>query len=140
MFWFIKMRLCKLKLCLYLSVCIICMFFLLALLSFYQSASATLYPDVNNAGNVKKRKEDTLGSGLDGLFWFVQVTDLHLSIFRDHERVSEFEKFCSWIQTVVRTPVVVASGDLTDAKTSDHLGSTQWEQEWRFYQVWHDLW
>ena len=132
------MRLCKVKLCLYLSAFIICMFSILALLSFYQSASATLYPDVNNAGRqnvAKRRKEDTLGSSLNGLLWFVQVTDLHLSIFRDHERVSEFEKFCAWIQTVVRTPVVVASGDITDAKTSDHLGSTQWEQEWKFYQV-----
>jgi hypothetical protein len=39
------------------------------------------------------------------------------------------------MQSAVRPPVVVASGDLTDAKTADLVGSRQWPQEWKFYQV-----
>lgn len=81
------------------------------------------------------RPSGLLGDGPDGLLWFVHVTDIHMSIFRDQERITEFQKLCVWLQNRVRPPVVVASGDLTDAKTSDHLGSTQWKQEWQFYRV-----
>jgi hypothetical protein len=81
------------------------------------------------------RPSKSLGDGSDGLLWFVHVTDIHMSIFRDQNRITEFQKLCVWLQNQVRPPVVVASGDLTDAKTSDHLGSTQWRQEWQFYRV-----
>jgi hypothetical protein len=127
------MRFCKLKACLYFSLCVVVAFLLLALSSLYGNASATLYPEEQQ--QQKHEFQSKLGGSLEGLLWFVQVTDIHLSIFRDSERISEFEKFCFWLQSVVRPPVVVASGDLTDAKTSDHFGSRQWLQEWKFYQV-----
>lgn len=76
----------------------------------------------------------SLGSNLDGLLWFVHVTDIHLSKFRDPDRITEFQTFCVWVQKFVKPPVVVVSGDLTDAKTSDFFGSRQWLQEWQLYQ------
>ena len=101
------MRVCKFKVCIYLSLFIIFAFFLLAVSSFYQNASSTLYPEENSfeqsvSAKPKSETEDRLGPGLSGLFWFVQVTDIHLSIFRDKKRISEFEKLCGWLQTVVR--------------------------------------
>ena len=128
------MRFCKFKACLYFSFCVVLAFFLLAVSSLYRNASATLYPEEQQQQH-EHEVQSKLGDSLEGLLWFVQVTDIHVSIFRDSERISEFEKFCFWLQSVVRPPVVVASGDLTDAKTSDHFGSRQWLQEWKFYQV-----
>lgn len=34
---------------------------------------------------------------------------------------------------MIRPSVVLATGDLTDAKDSDHLGSRQYLKEWRIY-------
>lgn len=35
---------------------------------------------------------------------------------------------------MIRPTVVLASGDLTDAKTSDSIGSQQFEEEWKHYR------
>jgi hypothetical protein len=97
------MRVCKFKVCTYFSLFIILTFFLLAVSSFYHNASSTLYPESTSLNEkVSKKTEDRLGQELTGLFWFVQVTDIHLSIFRDKQRISEFEKLCGWLQNVVR--------------------------------------
>lgn len=37
---------------------------------------------------------------------------------------------------VIEPTVVLASGDLTDAKDSDNLGSRQYREEW---QIYHDI-
>jgi len=109
--------------------------FFLAATTFYQNAAETLYPESKHRNSVKKSgAENNLGSGQSGLMWFAQVTDMHLSIFRDPKRAPELERLCAWMQTVVKPPVVVASGDLTDAKTPDLVGSRQFVEEWNFYQ------
>lgn len=73
-------------------------------------------------------------SGSEGLVWFVQVSDIHMSIFHEYERISEFEKLCRWIVSDIKPAAVMATGDLTDAKTSDMLGSKQFPREWVYYR------
>lgn len=68
------------------------------------------------------------------LIWFVQISDIHISIFRDHTRITEFKEFCDQTMDAILPSVVLASGDLTDAKTRDNIGSKQVLQEWQTYR------
>jgi predicted MPP superfamily phosphohydrolase len=58
------------------------------------------------------------------LIHFVQISDLHLSKFRDSSRISDFRLFCAEVVDLVQPKVVIASGDLTDAKdkVSNEMG------------------
>ncbi|XP_027844232.1 transmembrane protein 62-like isoform X3 [Aphis gossypii] len=67
------------------------------------------------------------------LIWFLQISDLHLSIFHDWERVTELKEFCELTLDTIKPVAVLASGDLTDAKKKDGIGSTQYEGEWLAY-------
>ena len=69
-----------------------------------------------------------------GLAWFVQVSDLHFSIYVDHNRPKDFLKLCKVIKSQINPQAVILTGDLTDAKAKDKLGSRQFEDEWKLYQ------
>ncbi|CAG4974087.1 unnamed protein product [Parnassius apollo] len=67
------------------------------------------------------------------LIWFLQISDIHLSIFRDPGRISQFQQFCDNTVKSINPMVVLATGDLTDAKTKDNMGSSQVKREWIYY-------
>lgn len=74
-----------------------------------------------------------LGDESTQLFWFLQISDIHISKFHGSDRVTDFRKFCKETVGAVSPRVVIASGDLTDGK-DEILGSQQYEEEWRAYQ------
>lgn len=65
-----------------------------------------------------------------------QISDIHISIFHDPARVTDLRIFLTQTVDAIKPSVVLASGDLTDARDKDSIGSRQYEQEWRIY---HDL-
>ncbi|CAL7945271.1 unnamed protein product [Xylocopa violacea] len=75
-----------------------------------------------------------IGASFDHLIWFLQISDIHISIFQDPFRITELKEFCNVTVSSIKPSVVLASGDLTDAKAKDKMGSKQILEEWQYYK------
>lgn len=70
---------------------------------------------------------------LSVIFHSLQISDIHISIFRDEQRIHDFRKFATQTLDTIKPPVVLASGDLTDARGKDFFISQQYDEEWKIY-------
>ena len=70
----------------------------------------------------------------EDLVWFIHITDLHISKHIYPDIQEDLDEFFSTTLDTIKPRVVLASGDLTDAKDSDGIGSFQIKEEWEAYR------
>ena len=70
----------------------------------------------------------------DRLFYFIQLSDIHVSLFYKHGGVEHLKWFLNTSLPVVRPSFVVVTGDLTDAKDGWKISSSQHREEWIMYR------
>ncbi|XP_002168455.4 transmembrane protein 62 isoform X1 [Hydra vulgaris] len=93
----------------------------------------------NNAEDLSDGFENKLSSSLQitdvnaNMFWFVQISDIHISKFRSYDQVEDLRSFCLDYLSLIYPDVVIVTGDLTDAKDFRQYGSMQYEDEWIAY-------
>ncbi|XP_022333141.2 transmembrane protein 62-like [Crassostrea virginica] len=72
--------------------------------------------------------------GDENLWWFVQLTDIHISKFDGSERPKDLINFCHHHLPKIAPELVIVTGDLTDAKFLNRRGSMQYLEEWKRYE------
>ncbi|KAG1682030.1 Transmembrane protein 62 [Nymphon striatum] len=93
------------------------------------------YSTLNVTGIMTEKKEGPYPSDrLEHLFWFIHISDLHFSTYYDPDRKTDFETFCNININVIKPKVVLATGDLTDAKLENLYDSKQSVEEWKIYK------
>ena len=70
----------------------------------------------------------------EDLIWFIHITDLHISKHIYPDIQEDLDEFFSTTLDTIKPAVVLASGDLTDAKDSDGVRSFQIKEEWEAYR------
>ncbi|KAF9114380.1 Transmembrane protein 62 [Mortierella sp. AM989] len=121
----------------------------------YSKQTTTQDPQNNPSSPSSSSVEDNvvIGDSNDNIFYFVQVSDLHISTFRKAS-TANFYTFLSTAIPFIEPAFVVVTGDLTDAKDKQLVGSMQYMDEWITYRdaleesgvltkkngtYWHDL-
>jgi hypothetical protein len=81
------------------------------ILIFAKEFSSLLELDQNSV-NLRFHEEANLNESPKNLFWFLQISDIHISKFKDKSRVVDFKNFCSEVFEAYQNPkVVIASGE-----------------------------
>ena len=68
------------------------------------------------------------------IFTFLHITDLHISKHKYLDIKDDLQEFFTTTIDTIKPKVVIASGDLTDAKDKDGVGSFQVKEEWETYK------
>ncbi|KAI9305937.1 Metallo-dependent phosphatase-like protein [Cunninghamella echinulata] len=76
-----------------------------------------------------------LDDKLDGLFYFTQISDLHISKYRAKGHTIHFLQFIQSVLPIIKPEFVVVTGDLTDAKDRKRITSQQYIEEWKVYKA-----
>ncbi|KAI8375619.1 Metallo-dependent phosphatase-like protein [Choanephora cucurbitarum] len=95
-------------------------------------------------------KESTpIGNQPEKIFYFVQVSDLHISKFQPKGHTIHFLHFLQSVLPHLKPEFVVITGDLIDAKDATKTVSAQYREEWQVYRaaidqsangtVWYDM-
>ncbi|RCI03842.1 Transmembrane protein 62 [Rhizopus stolonifer] len=76
-----------------------------------------------------------MGNQPDNIFYFVQVSDLHISKFQSKGHTVHFLHFLQSALPSLKPEFVVVTGDLIDAKDATRTVSAQYREEWQVYKA-----
>ncbi len=76
----------------------------------------------------KQQRNATNSMDSDGLFTFLQISDLHISVFRHSEGIDHLKSFLANELPMISPEKVIVTGDLTDAKSRFKMSSAQFYQ------------
>ncbi|CRL04248.1 CLUMA_CG017350, isoform A [Clunio marinus] len=114
-------------------IAVLILSFSVVILIFAKQYHTTIDPHLLEKSQLRQSdNNDVLDDEDTQLFWFTQISDLHISKFKDQSRIRDFKRFCSEVTDVIKPRVMIASGDLTDGKDKI-FGSQQYEEEWKAY-------
>jgi hypothetical protein len=104
----------------------------IAAILLYKSSIQSLGYDHNSPNSlvvpISNPRNAATSSTPDGMFYFVQISDLHISAFRNSLGLDNLRSFLSIELPLLSPEKVIVTGDLTDAKTRYKLSSGQLEQ------------
>ncbi|XP_075257665.1 transmembrane protein 62-like [Convolutriloba macropyga] len=113
---------------------IVCSLTVNGLLAFLVSFRSPINPNFGRTTNERWKIEPPYPDDrLENIFWFVQVTDLHISEHVRPKIVPDLIEWCVQVHQVVKPQLILATGDLTDAKATDQVSSFQHKLEWERY-------
>ncbi|KAJ1975282.1 hypothetical protein H4R35_003215, partial [Dimargaris xerosporica] len=95
-------------------------------------------PEFREAASPRSSNPDAdvvLGAQPGGVFQFIQVSDIHISRYHQQGGIVHFGHFLQTAVPLISPSLVVATGDLTDAKDEGQLRSNQHAIEWQAYQA-----
>ena len=107
----------------------------LAIISYFLYNYVLLPISLPNIDLYRKSSDQVSGTWeQDQLFWFIQISDLHISKYVYPDIKDDLKEFFTTTLDTVKPKVVLASGDLTDAKDFDGVNSFQQLDEWEVYK------
>ena len=86
--------------------------------------------------SVRLRINDQLlvpSNKMDNIFWFVQISDIHISLYHDRSRISDLREFLMDDIYTIDPAFILVTGDLIDAKTEDDFSTHHDPAEWHLY-------
>nr|KAJ3422598.1 Transmembrane protein 62 [Polyrhizophydium stewartii] len=83
----------------------------------------------------RSRSSAGFSDSADNVMHFMQVSDLHVSRFRAKGGIAHLGHFLQHEMNLIGPDLVLATGDLTDAKSKSTLNSQQHREEWVAYHT-----
>jgi len=84
--------------------------------------------------NVEQRSRSfRLSQQDDNILSFIQISDIHFSLFEDPQRLGHLKEFCSVNLLAINPKLVIVTGDLTEAVSPNKFMAQQYEEEWKMY-------
>ncbi|KAI8640130.1 Metallo-dependent phosphatase-like protein, partial [Parasitella parasitica] len=81
-----------------------------------------------------RNSSERMANQPDQIFYFIQVSDLHISKFQPKGHTIHFLHFLQSALPIINPEFVVVTGDLIDAKDETKTVSAQYPQEWQVYK------
>jgi len=127
-----------------LRIVLLLLFLVSSVVFFLVHQVTTIITVVNNHGdppdpkNVGRYDDSVALNDQEGdIMSFVQISDLHISMFEDPQRYEQLNELCSINLKAINPKIVIASGDLTDSISPNRIFAQQYETEWKMYDEFH---